>query len=114
IVLCHGLAITAAACWPVAQTRGQRQVRPRNASIRDPPICDGKYERDPKRGTRGKPGGGSGCPVLGSLVPSGPDTAHPASSPDWLCSASLPRKSKHGHTWPPPRARVETVQKRPV
>src|SRR6266853_6934533 len=22
------------------------------------------------------------------------------------CSASLPRKSKHGHTWPPPRARV--------
>jgi hypothetical protein len=25
------------------------------------------------------------------------------------CSASLPRKSKHGHTWPPPRARVETV-----
>jgi transposase len=21
------------------------------------------------------------------------------------CSASLPRKSKHGHTWPPPRAR---------
>src|SRR5260370_7105688 len=48
---------------------------------------------------------GSGCPVLGSLVPSGPDTPHPASSPDWLCSASLPRKSKHGHTWPPPRAR---------
>ena len=29
------------------------------------------------------------------------------------CSASLPRKSKHGHTWPPPRARVETVQDRP-
>jgi hypothetical protein len=25
------------------------------------------------------------------------------------CSASLPRKSKHGHTWPPPRARVDTV-----
>ena len=30
-----------------------------------------------------------------------------------LCSASLPRKSKHGHTWPPPRARVDTVQNRP-
>ena len=29
------------------------------------------------------------------------------------CSASLPRKSKHGHTWPPPRARVDTVQDRP-
>ena len=29
------------------------------------------------------------------------------------CSASLPRKSKHGHTWPPPRARVDTVQNRP-
>jgi hypothetical protein len=27
------------------------------------------------------------------------------------CSASLPRKSKHGHTWPPPRARVGTVRK---
>jgi hypothetical protein len=39
---------------------------------------------------------GSGCPVLGSLVPSGPDTAHPASSPDWLCSASLPSKIQ---TW---------------
>jgi putative tryptophan/tyrosine transport system substrate-binding protein len=24
-------------------------------------------------------------------------------------SASLPRKSKHGHTWPPPRARVDTT-----
>jgi hypothetical protein len=35
--------------------------------------------------------------------------------PGWLaaCSASSPRKSKHGHTWPPPRARVETVQNRP-
>jgi hypothetical protein len=29
------------------------------------------------------------------------------------CSACLPRKSKHAHTWPPPRARVETVQDRP-
>jgi hypothetical protein len=29
------------------------------------------------------------------------------------CSASLPRKSKHGHKWPPPRARVDTVQNRP-
>src|ERR1700719_2127905 len=27
---------------------------------------------------------GSGCPVLGSLVPSGPGPAHPAWSPDWL------------------------------
>ena len=26
---------------------------------------------------------------------------------------SLPRKSKHAHTWPPPRARVDTVQNRP-
>jgi hypothetical protein len=39
-------------------------------------------------------------------------TAHAASSPDWLrAQASLPRKSKHGHTWPPPRAC--TVQNRP-
>jgi hypothetical protein len=60
----------------------------------------------------------AGSQVLASnrcklLSPSGPDTARPASSPDWLCSASLPRKSKHGHTWPPPRARVDTVQNRP-
>jgi DNA-binding response OmpR family regulator len=32
-------------------------------------------------------------------------------APDWLRARSLPRKSKHGHTWPPPRARVDTVQK---
>jgi Glycosyl transferases group 1 len=33
----------------------------------------------------------------------------------WLaaCSASLPRKSKHGHTWPPPRARVRAAGSHP-
>jgi hypothetical protein len=56
---------------------------------------------------------GSGCPVLGSLVPSGIHRTCRIVAGLAACSASLPRKSKHGHTWPPPRACVETVQDRP-
>src|SRR4249919_3967404 len=57
---------------------------------------------------------GSGCPVLGTLVPFGIHRTCRIVAGLAACSASLPRKSKHGHTWPPPRARVDTVQNRPV
>src|SRR5260370_33514508 len=54
------------------------------------------------------------CPVLGSgLAPSGIHRTSRIVAGPASCSAALPRKSKHGHTWPPPRARVDTVQNRP-
>src|SRR6266481_2112275 len=46
------------------------------------------------------------CPVVGTLVPSGIHRRCRIVAGLAACSASLPRKSKHGHTWPPPRARV--------
>ena len=52
-------------------------------------------------------------PVLGTLVPFGIHRTCRIVAGLAACSASLPRKSKHGHTWPPPRARVDTVQNRP-
>src|SRR5207344_2490551 len=52
------------------------------------------------------------CPVLGTLVPSGIHRTCRIVTGLAAYSASLPRKSKHGHTWPPPRARVDTVQNR--
>jgi hypothetical protein len=50
---------------------------------------------------------------LGTLVPSGIHRTCRIVAGLAACSGSLPRKSKHGHTWPPPRARVDTVQNRP-
>jgi hypothetical protein len=71
-----------------------------------------KYERDPKRGTRGKPGGFLLIwPAMGLDARFSAAWFHPVTSR--FVAASLPRKSKHGHTWPPSRARVETVQDRP-
>jgi hypothetical protein len=46
------------------------------------------------------------CPVLGTLVPSGIHRTCRIVAGLAAYSASLPRKSKHGHTWPPPRARL--------
>src|ERR1700732_2088686 len=51
------------------------------------------------------------CPVLRTLVPFGIHRTCRIVAGLAACSASLPRKSKHGHTWPPPRARVGTVRK---
>jgi hypothetical protein len=71
--------------------------RPGEVSVRGPTAADRPQVRARH---------GSGCPVLGTLVPFGIHRTCRIVAGLAACSASLPRKSKHGHTWPPPRARV--------
>jgi hypothetical protein len=79
-----------------------------------------EYDRDPRRGTRGKPGGFLLIwPAMGLDARISAPWFHSVYHRTCrivaglaACSTSLPRKSKHGHTWPPPRARVDTVQNR--